>query len=155
MYCQAINHVFEECPIFNAQQMYPEPMNAAFSRPQNDSYLKCTILAGESTRISHGTKTTMTTQGQTISNILSIIKILPIINPITIIILPIINIIINKTFLTMLHNLSSKVLHLRKNNWFWEEYGKAYEKPRVPHTNIAVQQRISHNKVRGSNESTN
>ena len=37
-YCQAMNHLFEECPIFNAQQMYLEPMNAAFSRPQNDPY---------------------------------------------------------------------------------------------------------------------
>jgi len=37
-YCQIINHVFEECPIFKAQQIYPEPMNAAFSRPQNDPY---------------------------------------------------------------------------------------------------------------------
>jgi len=100
--------------MFNAQQMYPKPMNAAFLRPQNDSYLKCTILTGEITRIYHGTKITRTTQGQTISNILSIIKILPIINPITITILSIINLILNKTFLTMLHNFPSKVLHLGK-----------------------------------------
>ena len=37
-YCQAMNNVFEECPVLNTQQMYPEPINAAFSRPQNDSY---------------------------------------------------------------------------------------------------------------------
>jgi len=75
--------------------------------------LKRTILAGEITLISHRAKTTMTTQGKNISNIPIIIK-LPIINPITITILPIISLIINKIFLTMLHNLPSKVLHLRK-----------------------------------------
>ena len=37
-YCQAMNYVFEECLVFNAQQMYPEPMNAAFLRPHNTSY---------------------------------------------------------------------------------------------------------------------
>ena len=29
-YCQAMNHVFEEYPIFIDQQMLPEHMNAAF-----------------------------------------------------------------------------------------------------------------------------
>ena len=37
-YCQAMNHVFEECPVFQAQQQYHEPMNAAFSRPNNNPY---------------------------------------------------------------------------------------------------------------------
>jgi len=31
-----MNHVVEECPIFHAQQMLPEPMNVAFSRPHNN-----------------------------------------------------------------------------------------------------------------------
>ena len=37
-YRQAMNHVFEECPVFQAQQQYHEPMNAAFSRPNNNPY---------------------------------------------------------------------------------------------------------------------
>ena len=37
-YCQAMNHVFEECPVFQAQQHFSEPMNAAFSRPKNNPY---------------------------------------------------------------------------------------------------------------------
>ena len=35
-YCRAMNHVFEDCPIFQDQQMLTEPMNAAFSRPHNN-----------------------------------------------------------------------------------------------------------------------
>jgi len=79
--------------------------------------LKQTILAGEITRISRGAKTKMTTQGQITTNIPIIITIFSIINPITIAILPIINLIlliIIQPFLTMLHNLPSKVLYLRK-----------------------------------------
>ena len=30
--------MFEECPVFQAQQQYPKPMNAAFSRPNNNPY---------------------------------------------------------------------------------------------------------------------
>jgi len=37
-YCQAMNHVFEEYPIFHAQQMLPEPMNVAFLRSHNNSH---------------------------------------------------------------------------------------------------------------------
>ena len=37
-YCQAMNDVFEECPVFQAQQLLSEPMNAAFSRPNNNPY---------------------------------------------------------------------------------------------------------------------
>jgi len=33
-----MNHVFEEYPVLHAQQICPEPMNAAFLRPQNDPY---------------------------------------------------------------------------------------------------------------------
>jgi len=29
-YCQGMNHVFEECPVFQAQQHFSEPMNVAF-----------------------------------------------------------------------------------------------------------------------------
>ena len=35
-YCQVINHVFEECPIFHAQQICPELMNAASARLNNN-----------------------------------------------------------------------------------------------------------------------
>ena len=37
-YYQAMNHVYEEYPVFQAQQHFSEPMNAAFSRPNNDPY---------------------------------------------------------------------------------------------------------------------
>ena len=37
-YCQAMNHVFEKCPIFIAHQNFPELMNAAFTRPTNNPY---------------------------------------------------------------------------------------------------------------------
>ena len=37
-HCQAMNHVFEECLVFQTQQQYPESMNAAFSRLNNNPY---------------------------------------------------------------------------------------------------------------------
>ena len=37
-YCQAPNHVFEECPVFHAQQVPPEHLNAAYSRPSHNPY---------------------------------------------------------------------------------------------------------------------
>jgi len=37
-YYQAMNYVFEECPMFQAQQQYLESMNAVFSRPNNNPY---------------------------------------------------------------------------------------------------------------------
>jgi len=33
-----MNHMFEECPIFYAQQIFSEHMNAAYSRPHNNPY---------------------------------------------------------------------------------------------------------------------
>jgi len=51
-YYQSMNYVFEECPIFYAQQIYLNPMNATFSRSTTILMLKHTILAGEITRIS-------------------------------------------------------------------------------------------------------
>ena len=33
-----MNHIFEECPVFQAQQQYPEPMNTAFSSLNNNLY---------------------------------------------------------------------------------------------------------------------
>ena len=38
LYCQAPNHVFEECPVFHAQQVPPEHLNAAYSRPSHNPY---------------------------------------------------------------------------------------------------------------------
>ena len=35
-YCQDMNHVFEECPVFIAHQSLPEHMSAAFTRPTNN-----------------------------------------------------------------------------------------------------------------------
>ena len=37
-YCQAPNHIFKECTVFQIHQLPPEHMNAAYSRPQNNSY---------------------------------------------------------------------------------------------------------------------
>jgi len=37
-YCQAMNHVFEECPVFLVHQMLHKNMNATFIRPANNSY---------------------------------------------------------------------------------------------------------------------
>ena len=37
-YCQAPNHVFEECPVFHTQQVPPEHMNAAYSRSPHNLY---------------------------------------------------------------------------------------------------------------------
>jgi len=37
-YCQAMNHVFEECPVCLTHQILPEHMNAAFTRPANNPY---------------------------------------------------------------------------------------------------------------------
>ena len=38
IYCQVMNHVFEEYPLFMAHQMLPEYMNTIFSRPTNNPY---------------------------------------------------------------------------------------------------------------------
>jgi len=37
-YCQGMNHVFEECPIFLAHQTLLKPMNATFARPTKNLY---------------------------------------------------------------------------------------------------------------------
>jgi len=34
----AQNHIFKEYPVFQAHQVLPEHMNAAYSRPQNNPY---------------------------------------------------------------------------------------------------------------------
>ena len=55
-YCQDMNHVFEECPIFIAHQTLPEHMSAAFTRPANNPYSSLIIPVGEITQIFHGPK---------------------------------------------------------------------------------------------------
>ena len=80
-YCQAMNHVFEECPVFQVQQHFSKLMNAAFSRPNNNPYAPTYNPGWKFTRISHGAKTTMTTHGQIIQATFIIPVILPIINP--------------------------------------------------------------------------
>ena len=105
-----MNHVFEECPVFQAHQHFSEPMNAAFQGRTMILTLQRTILAGEITQISHGANKIMTTPGQTTS----IIPILPIIKPtfpITLTILSTIFQIINKIFPTKLHHLPSRILN--------------------------------------------
>ena len=39
-YCHALNHIFEECPDYLAQQMLSDNMNVAFARPNNNPYSK-------------------------------------------------------------------------------------------------------------------
>ena len=79
-YYQAMNHVFEECPVFIAHQTLPEHMSAAFTRPTNNHIHPPIIPVGEITQISHGSQTTMIKQGPnspTIFNNLFINKIFP------------------------------------------------------------------------------
>ena len=38
LYCQAPNHIFEECPVFQTHQLPLEHMNATYSRPQKNPY---------------------------------------------------------------------------------------------------------------------
>ena len=38
-YCHALTHQFEECPVYQTQ-MYPENMNAAYTRPNYNPYSK-------------------------------------------------------------------------------------------------------------------
>jgi len=37
-YCQAMNHVFEKCPVFLAHQILLKNMNTVFTRPANSPY---------------------------------------------------------------------------------------------------------------------
>jgi len=39
-YCHALTHLFEECPVYQAQQMFPDSMNAAYTRPNYNPYSK-------------------------------------------------------------------------------------------------------------------
>jgi len=39
-YCHALTHLFEECSVYQAQQMFPDSMNAAYSRPNYNPYSK-------------------------------------------------------------------------------------------------------------------
>jgi len=39
-YCHALTHLFEECPVYQAQQMFPDSMNVAYTRPNYNPYFK-------------------------------------------------------------------------------------------------------------------
>ena len=39
-YYHALTHLFEECPAYQAQQMFPENMNATYARPNYNPYSK-------------------------------------------------------------------------------------------------------------------
>ena len=39
-YYHALTHIFEECPVYLAQQMLPDGMNRAFTRPNFNPYSK-------------------------------------------------------------------------------------------------------------------
>ena len=39
-YCHALTHLFEECLVYQAQQMFPESMNAVYNRPNYNPYSK-------------------------------------------------------------------------------------------------------------------
>ena len=55
-YCQAMNHVFEECPVFLAHQMLPKIWMQPSQGPPTIPTLQLTILVRGITRISHGAK---------------------------------------------------------------------------------------------------
>ena len=39
-YCHVLTHIFEECPVYQAQQMLPDGMNASFIIPNFNPYSK-------------------------------------------------------------------------------------------------------------------
>ena len=39
-YCHALTYLFEECTVYQAQQMFPNSMNAAYTRPNYSPYSK-------------------------------------------------------------------------------------------------------------------
>jgi len=39
-YCHALTHIFEECPVYQAQQMLPDNMNISFTRQNYNPYSK-------------------------------------------------------------------------------------------------------------------
>jgi len=122
-----MNHVFEECSIFNAQQMYPENMNAAFSRPQKNSYAQ-TYNPGRRNHSNFSWSQNNNDHSRTNHfqhpnqiTILSIIN-LPFLTTNTILSIVPTFIIINTTFLTKLYNLPSKVPLLTRNQPNWRRF---------------------------------
>jgi len=39
-YCHALTHLFKECPVYQAQQIFSENMNAAYAGPNYNPYSK-------------------------------------------------------------------------------------------------------------------
>jgi len=39
-YCHALTYLFKECPVYQAQQIFPDSMNAAYTRPNYSPYSK-------------------------------------------------------------------------------------------------------------------
>jgi len=39
-YCHALTHLLEECPVYQAQQMFPYSMNVAYTRLNYNPYSK-------------------------------------------------------------------------------------------------------------------
>jgi len=62
-YCQAMNHMFEECLVFIAHQTLPEHMSAASHGPLTIHIHPPIILVREIIQISHGAQTIMIKQG--------------------------------------------------------------------------------------------
>jgi len=46
-YCHALTHLFEEYPVYQAQHIFPENMNAAYTKPNYNSYSKIYNQDGE------------------------------------------------------------------------------------------------------------
>ena len=45
IYCHALTHIFKKCHVYQAQQMLPDGMNAAFTRPNFNPY-SMTYISG-------------------------------------------------------------------------------------------------------------
>jgi len=55
-YCQVMNHVFKECPVYLAHQILPEHMNATCARPILNLYSQTYNPSWRITQISRGVK---------------------------------------------------------------------------------------------------
>ena len=55
-----MKYVFEECLVFQAQQILSKHMNAAYSRPHNNPYVQTYNLGWRNHLNFYGVKTTMT-----------------------------------------------------------------------------------------------
>jgi len=82
-YCHTLNYVFKECPVYLAQQMLPESMNADFARLYNNSYFKTYNPGWRNHPIFYGVRTVMNRTDQIFTINFMFIIISSIFNPIS------------------------------------------------------------------------